>query len=292
MPWRRVLFMRFFELASSSASVQRMISAATPRAKPALINFTWMFWSASSAATRSAILRMMSGIMEAMLAAENAPFSPALNIAPRVGAPVAGVTEVLGLVPPAWERWSFGLRWTGSNFSVLTPCTCILTMSLVFWLRSTGFLIFRTCALARTWATILASPCPSPAAVASSVHARTCERGTCEATLSTSKPKRVQEGLPTCHVLRARLREEELGLDMLGKKHLEAVPLHARQLVEAPLQRAGLDVDEKAGVEPDDGAHGENPLDYSNIPHRTSDTALTVAVLPGVFAAPDGQNGL
>ncbi len=70
----------------------------------------------------------------------------------------------------------------------------------------------------------------------------------------------LQEGLPIGHVLRARLREEELGLDMLGKKHLEAVLLHARQLVEAPLERAGLDVDEEAGVEPDDGAHDENLL--------------------------------
>jgi hypothetical protein len=92
------------------------------------------------------------------------------NIAPRVGAPVAGVTEVLGLVPPPPPPWAatciLGFRLTGSNFSALTPCSRILAMSLVFWLRSTGFLMFRTCALARTWVTIFASPCPSPAAVA------------------------------------------------------------------------------------------------------------------------------
>jgi hypothetical protein len=70
----------------------------------------------------------------------------------------------------------------------------------------------------------------------------------------------LQERLPFRHIFRARLREEELDLDMLGKKHSEAVLVHARQLVKAPFERAGLDVDEEASVEPDDGAHRETPL--------------------------------
>ncbi|MCU4178236.1 hypothetical protein [Bosea sp. BH3] len=52
---------------------------------------------------------------------------------------------------------------------------------------------------------------------------------------------------------------------MLGKKHLEAVPMHAGQLVGAAPERAGLDVDEKAGVEPNNGTHGENPPDYNRL---------------------------